>query len=379
MARAEWTQFLGPLGIGVTEDAIPARPQPELKWKRAIGIGFSSISATGDHVYTLGHAEGKETIWCLNLADGSTAWSHSYPAKLLPNLHEGGPAATPTIFGHSVFTLGKEGKAYCVDRITGEVKWQIDINKRFGLKTPEWGYASSARVRGHQLVLDVGPTLCLDSRNGKTLWQTRTYKAGYGSPTYFEQDGKGYYCVLNNEGLLVLHAEDGKVVDLYPWPTSYATNSTTPIYRDRSLFISTAYNKGCALLDFDGRKLRLRYKNQEMRNHMNTCVPFGEYLVGFDRKSHNRRLVKLRCLDWNTGEITWSQENLGCGSLIRAKDKLIILSDRGELVVADANPQAFNERLRVKILDGKCWSHPALVRGHILARNAAGTLVCYAL
>jgi hypothetical protein len=67
---------------------------------------------------------------------------------------------------------------------------------------------------------------------------------------------------------------------------------------------------------------------------------------------------------------------LGKGSLIASDNKLIILSERGELVIADANPQGFKELSRTQILGGKCWSAPALANGRIYARNATGDLVC---
>jgi outer membrane protein assembly factor BamB len=379
LSFGQWPQFLGPQGTGLSEEALPADPKPVKKWEQSIGKGFSSLSVMDGLVYTLGFADGKETVWCLNLETGTPLWTHSYPAKLLPNLHEGGPAATPTLFGDAVFTLGKEGLGFCLNRKTGEVIWQIDVNERFTLKTPEWGYASSGREADGRLILDVGPTICLDASTGKTIWKTKPFKAGYGSPTFFDQDEKSYCAVLNNEGLIVLQTSDGAVVDFYAWPTSFETNATTPIYRNRALFISTAYNKGCALLAFDGTHLTRVYENKDMRNHMNNSVPVGEHLIGFDRKAHNRRLVKLRCMEWKSGRITWEQEELGCGSLIRAKDRLIILSDQGELVLAEATAAAYVELSRFKILEGKCWTHPVWVNGRLLARNAAGTLVCYQL
>jgi outer membrane protein assembly factor BamB len=67
---------------------------------------------------------------------------------------------------------------------------------------------------------------------------------------------------------------------------------------------------------------------------------------------------------------------LGKGSLMLADGKLVILSERGKLVIADASPQEFKELASAQVLQGKCWTVPVLANGRIYARNAAGDLVC---
>jgi outer membrane protein assembly factor BamB len=84
----------------------------------------------------------------------------------------------------------------------------------------------------------------------------------------------------------------------------------------------------------------------------------------------------LRCLDWKTGATRWTQKGLGVGSLISADGKLIILSETGELVVAEANSTAFKPIARAQILGGKCWATPVLANGRLYARNTKGDLVC---
>ena len=64
------------------------------------------------------------------------------------------------------------------------------------------------------------------------------------------------------------------------------------------------------------------------------------------------------------------------GSLMLADGKLIILSERGRLVIAEASPDGFKELASAQILTGKCWTVPVLANGRIYARNADGQLVC---
>ena len=261
--QADWPRFMGNDAY-TGHVAINVRPtfQPAKKWERQIGTGFSSLSAADGRLYTMGHIDGEEVVWCLRTSDGEVQWTKRYPAKLLDHLHEGGPAATPTIYKDVVYTLGKEGMLYCLNRNNGDEHWRVDINQRFKLKTPEWGYASSPLIvdtpTGPQLLLDVGPTICLEATTGKTRWKTKTYKSGYGSVVGFNSGNhsKTYYAVLNNAGLLILDANDGSEIAFHKWLTSFDTNSTTPIILENDhIFISTAYNQGCTLLKFENQTL----------------------------------------------------------------------------------------------------------------------------
>ena len=59
-----------------------------------------------------------------------------------------------------------------------------------------------------------------------------------------------------------------------------------------------------------------------------------------------------------------------------ADGKLVVLGETGQLVIADASPEKFNELASARILEGKCWTAPVLANGLIYARTAAGDLVC---
>ena len=85
---------------------------------------------------------------------------------------------------------------------------------------------------------------------------------------------------------------------------------------------------------------------------------------------------KLTCMNFETSEVKWSQDGMGTGSLMLADGKLIILSEDGKLVTAEASPEGFKEISSTQILTYKCWTVPVLANGRIYARNTAGRLVC---
>jgi hypothetical protein len=77
--------------------------------------------------------------------------------------------------------------------------------------------------------------------------------------------------------------------------------------------------------------------------------------------------------------LKWARPDPAFGSLIRAGDRLIVLSDKGELVVAEASPEDFKPLARAKVLSGLCWTPPALADGRLYVRNARGELRCFLL
>jgi outer membrane protein assembly factor BamB len=167
-----------------------------------------------------------------------------------------------------------------------------------------------------------------------------------------------------------LIAATGKIVWQYPWKTSYNANIGDPIVSGDTVFVSSGYNKGCGLFRIGANNLAEIWQNKNMRNHFNSSVLWQGYVYGFDDAP------ELRCLDFQTGQIKWSQARLGKGSLMIADGKLIILSEKGKLVIAKASPDKFEELASSQILKGKCWTVPVLANGRIYARNADGQLVC---
>ena len=55
-----------------------------------------------------------------------------------------------------------------------------------------------------------------------------------------------------------------------------------------------------------------------------------------------------------TGESAWAKRGLGKGSLIFADGPLVVLSDKGTLVLVEATPGAYNEKLNVPSDRSEC-------------------------
>ncbi len=383
VSAGDWPNWMGADLTGVSNENGWSTDWPEdglpEKWSKDIGIGFSSVSIVDGLLYTMGHTDGKETVWCLKTDDGSVAWSHDYPAELNANLYEGGPGATPTVQGDHVYSLSVDGRLICLNRKTGQVVWEQELQEELGVRLHEWGFNSSPLVLGNQLILQGGRIVSFDKENGRKLWQSEKHTAGYGAVRSFSHDGRLLLASLDCDGLRISDAMDGSQVAFAEWKSPFRTNSTTPIIRGDLIYISTGYNVGCGLFRFSDGTLNQIYANKEMRNHFNNSILLDGYLYGMDGNSNLGRVVTLTCMDFETGELKWKQRGLGCGSLMIADGKLIILSEKGEMVVAEASPESYQELSRSKFLSGRCWTIPVLLDGRIYGRNAAGRLVCVEL
>ena len=122
-----------------------------------------------------------------------------------------------------------------------------------------------------------------------------------------------------------------------------------------------------------GQVTRLWFQ-KNMQTWLNSSVLWQGYSYG-----PNDYEKALTCVRRSTGGVVWTQSGFGNGSVTLADGKLIILSQAGQLCIAEASPAGYQEIGRGRILTGKCWSVPVLANGKIYARNAAGNLVCVKL
>ena len=379
-ADRAWPNWMGAHHDGISRERDWSSDWPEsglpIMWQKQIGIGFSSLAIADGCLFTMGHKDGKETVYCLDNATGEILWTHSYSAALVDNLHEGGPGSTPTIDGEYVYTLGREGQLYCFRAADGEIIWSKLLQQDLGIELPEWGFTSSAYILDNQLILEAGRVVSYDKASGKKNWQTAMHMAGYGTARSFLHNGRPHLATLDCDGVRVLHANDGSLVAFAEWDSPFRTNSTTPIIHKDKLYISTGYNIGCGLFQLQEDTLQLVYHNREMRNHFNNSILYEGHLYGFDGNSNLGRVVHLKCMKLEDGSVAWKKRGFGCGSLMIADNKLLILSDDGTLALAQATPDGYQELARSKFLDGRCWTMPVLFSRHVYGRNAAGKLVC---
>jgi len=374
LRASDWPQWRGPNRNGVSSEKVnwPAGG-PRTVWRAQVGIGFSSISVSHGRVYTMGNADEKDTIWCLDAATGKPIWQHSYDSALNPQYYEGGPGATPTVQQGKVFTISKWGDVFCLDAEKGTVIWEHHLLKD-GIHTNRWGFAGSPLIWKDLVILNAGSSgVALDSATGRIAWMNGTNSAGYAGPVLFKLGDKEAILIFAAKHLVALDPRTGNELWRFPWETGYDTNNTDPLVYDDTIFISS-YSHGCALVRVKDGKPEAVYDSKVLFNNLSPGILIGEYLYVFNGEAKMK--TDFRCIDLPTGELEWQREDPAFGSVIRAGGKLIIMSEKGELLLAEPSPKELKILGRSQVLGGVCWTPPSLAEGKLFVRNAKGDLLC---
>ena len=382
----DWPRWRGPDLNGLSKERgwTTAWPKdgPKQLWKASVGIGFSSVAVAGGRVFTMGNSDNLDTVYALDAATGAVVWRHSYKCVLDPRFYEGGPSATPTVDGDRVYTLSKRGQVFCFDAATGKIAWQKNVAEELGVKldmddqAPWWGFAGSPLVRGDLIILNLASDgTALNKKDGTVVWSNGKGLAGYSTPLPFRQNGRDLIALAGAQSIVAVSEKDGKELWRFPWKTSYDVNGADPILSGDKLFISSGYGHGCALLELKADGFTKLYENKIMKNQFNPSVLINGHLYGIDGNAGGKD-AGLRCIDLATGTSKWFEKSIGSGALMAAGNKLIVQGDKGELVIAEATPEAFKPLARAQVIGGKCWTAPVLANGRIYCRNAKGDLVC---
>ena len=381
VACADWLSYRGPTQNGVSLEKgvgtqFPAEG-PKVLWKTNVGTGTSSVTVSAGRAYTMGNHRGKDSVVCFDTKSGRELWKHEYPLALDPRMFEGGTAATPTIDGNRVYTVSHQGDLFCRDAASGRKIWYKHYQKDFRGRRPQWGFAGSPTIEGNFVILDVGAkgasTVALDKTTGNVVWKSGDDAAGYATPVVATIGGKRTVVMFKASHLVGLDLKDGRELWRTEWKTNYDVNAATPIVVGDRIFISSGYGAGCALIEISGGAAVQKWRNKNLKAHINSPVFSNGFLYGIDDNASPS--APLVCLDFATGQEKWSERGIG-GALIAADGKLIILSERGELIVAEESPAGFHPLARAQVLGKRCWVQPTFAAGQLYCRNNEGDLVC---
>jgi len=326
-------------------------------------------------LYTMGNSDNRDVVTCLDSKSGIVLWKHAYDCPLDDRFFEGGPTSTPTIDGERVFTLSRQGDLFCFDAVTGNVHWSKNVSQVAEVRTPGWGFSSSPLVHEDRLILNVGESgIAIDKSNGEIVWKSGDAEAGYMTPHRLRIGERWFALIASGKFYQCVDLESGKVAWKHRWLTTNGCNAADPIVVIDQVFLSSGYGRGAALLSFTETAAKVIWNNTEMQNQLNSSVLVDGCLYGFDGDEGAE--AQLKCMEYQSGEVRWSQTGFGAGSLMVADNHLIILSESGELTIAPVSSELFKPTATAKILDTKCWTVPVLSNACIYCRNAAGEIVC---
>lgn len=389
LLAADWPQLHGPARDGHSPETKLnwnwPKDGPKVVWKLNIGTGWAGPVVVGETLILFHRVGDNEIVACLNPATGKEKWKYDYRTKYRDDFDfDNGPRATPTIADGRVFTLGANGDLTALELATGKKLWTRNILEDYKVPKGFFGVACSPIVIDKKLLVNVGGkgagVVAFNVTDGKELWKATDDGASYSSPTSAEIDGKPAAVFLTRYGLRVFDPANGKVRYELAWRPriNESVQGATPLVWKGEIFLSVSYSTGGVLVKTKKGELTEIWSNDKSLScQYNSPVRVGDFLYGV----HGRADVgtaQLRCVEWKTGAVKWSQDKFGVSSLIAVDGGLLALTESGELVRFDASPDGYKERARAAILTKPTRAAPALSDGKLFARDGK-QLVCVSL
>jgi outer membrane protein assembly factor BamB len=383
--RAEdWPKWRGPNGDGISRETQPLTPWPakgpKPLWTKDVGIGHASPVAVGGKVYAFASDRGHDVLYCFNAANGDEVWKQAYRRQREAKYP--GTRATPTIEGDRIYTYGEAGDLTCRQLDDGKELWRTNVLDETGSRQLEWGTASSPLVVGDRINVQAGEgrsvAVAVDKNDGKIVWRSQAAdKASYASIIHVEAAGAGgkpQLIVFAGQALYGMDPDTGKTLWREPWRTSYDVNAATPVYRDGLVLASSGYDHGSMMLKLSTGGAKKIWEKRDLKSKFQPPVLDGDHVYGNSAGA-------LMCLTWPDGEVVWRAEDEALrlgegGSLLRWRDMLVTLSERGKLSLVRATPKGVRLVSQVQLFDAeRIWATPLLYDGKLYAKGSE-ELVC---
>lgn len=390
---AEWLQYRGPTFDGKTTEKIakqwPAEG-PKQVWKTPLNAGFSSITVKDGRAFTqiVREVEGVKREVCVGLDANTGKELWATPVDMPIYGHDGGnagtddnsggdgPRSTPSIDGDKVYVLSSRLQLFCLEAASGQEVWKKDLTKEYAAKAISWQNAASPVIEGDLIFICGGgegqSLLGLNKKDGTAKWKLESDKMTHATPVLATIHGVRQVIFFTQSGLASVETVSGKLLWRYAFKYNVST-AAAPVVADDIVYCSAGYGvgAGAAKIAKSGDTFtatELWRKPNALMNHWSTPTYKDGHLYGiFGFKEYGK--APLKCVDITTGEEKWSKEGFGPGNVILVNGDVLVLGDKGQLVLVEATPKAYTEISSADVLDGKCWSTPSVAGGRIYARS----------
>lgn len=326
----------------------------------------------------------QSALRCLSLADGKEIWRFGYPLTIKRN--HGMTRTVPTVTAKFVVALDSKCNVFCLDAITGELKWTVSLVREFSATVPEWYAGQCPLVDGDHVILAPGGKdallLALDLATGKPLWQTPNphgWKMTHSSVVPMDYEGRRLYVYCANKGVVGVDAKDGALLwETTDWKIAIATVPSPVPLPDGRIFLTGGYGAGSLMLQLEERNGKLaarpafKLPPEVFGATQHTPILKDGCLYGA------RADGRFVCLGLD-GKGVWtsgSSETFGLGPFLIADDLIFAMNDSGLLRLFEASPDGFQLLGDKQVLQGReSWGPLALAGNRLLARDLT-RLVC---
>lgn len=418
----DWGTFLGPAGDGRSATAGISVPWPEggprVVWHAAMGEGYCAPAVAAGRALLFDREGDRLRLRALSAETGVTLWEVGRPVRYVDSFgYDGGPRAQPVVAGDRLLAYGPDGRLECRALFDGALVWEVDTLATYHVVPNFFGVGSAPLVvegDGRTLVvvqvggsppgtkppsperldvvrgLDSG-LVAYDLRDGAEVWRSSDQLASYSVPVRASLGGRERILAWMRDDLLAVDPGSGRVLDRFRWRSEelFSVVAASPVVSGDRVLLTECYGPGSVLLDFaDGTFREVRRDRpgarprQALKAHWNTPVLHAGHL--YASSGRNSGDAQLVCVDWESGAVRWSEGGLGRSSVTLVDGHLVVLGEYGDLVLARAAPERYEEVSRARPVDpvgGRpllappCWAAPAVARGLLFVRGE-GRVAC---
>ncbi len=380
-----WPRFRGPNldAISSDENVTLARTWPtngpKVLWSIDVGEGYAGAAVLAGRVYILDYDREKQAdaIRCLSLADGKEIWRYSYTVKVKRN--HGMSRTVPAVTDKYVVTLGPKCHITCLDSVTGQFHWILDLVKDFGAKVPDWYAGQCPLIDDGKAIIAVGGEslmMVVDCESGEIVWETpntHDWLMTHSSVMPADFAGERMYIYCASGGVVGVSTEDGSILWEYPeWKIRIANVPTPVVAGDGLIFLSGGYNAGSMMLQLTQENGTIsaqpvfRLEPEVFGSEQHTPIFYNGYIYGV------RPDKQLTCLDLN-GQVVWTSTSVhrfGLGPYTIANGLIYVMNDSGLLTLAEATPSGYVQLTQARVLEGPdAWGAMAIASGRLILRD----------
>ncbi len=384
-----WPCFRGPNRDGISAESKLARlwnGAPRELWSVDLGEGYAAATVLNGRAYVMDYdaAQKQDALRCLSFADGKEIWRFAYPLRVKRN--HGMSRTMPAVTEKFVVAMGPKCHVVCLDAVTGEMRWNLDLVNQFGAAVPEWYAGQCVLIEKDAVILAPGGKdallLAVDLATGKELWRSpnpRKWKMTHSSVTPMEFGGKRMCVYCASGGVAGVSAKDGAILwDTPDWRISIANVPSPVILEDGRIFLSGGYDAGSMMIQLQSEGEKFAVKKlfkldaKDFGATQQTPIYFDRHIYGI------RPDGQFVCLDTD-GKARWtsgSGQQFGLGAYTMAGGLIYAVNDSGKLSLIEATPARFNLLAQAQALKGReSWGPLTLAGGRLIARDLT-KMVC---
>jgi outer membrane protein assembly factor BamB len=412
LVAGNWPHFRGDRYDNINHDTIPIAESwdstgPRVAWEIALGEGYAGPAIYNGRVYVLDYNERTKAdmLRCFSLKSGIELWRRWYYVDIKRN--HGYSRTVPSVTDKYLVSIGPRSHVMCVDPLTGDLFWTLDMEKEFGIPgsrkgqiTPDWYTGQCPLIDDGVAVLAPGGKALMvgiDCATGQELWRTPnkdSLRMSHGSIMPMTIHGKKIYVYNAIGGVCGVSADENDKGRLL-WMTTEWNPSTTaasPLFLENNeIAVFGSYGAGGARIriDYDGSSftasvIEMHKAMEGASSDQHTPIITGDLLwtvMPENAGEYKKQLVcynisDLRTPVWSSGkEYRFGR---GLGPYIVTNDRLFLLDDDANLYIFKLESSGASLISHYKILDGiEAWGPMAIADNYLIMRDSRNMVALF--